>query len=105
MNEYPHIPAEIPVVLMESDLQPDEGAVQANPIPTMSYMSAAARADAVLASTPQVSHTTGVEHKHNVVDLTDADDDDYEDLSSEVVHKVENVPENENNKPKDEEDQ
>ena len=35
VNVYPHIPAEIPGVLMETDLKPDEGAVQANHIPTM----------------------------------------------------------------------
>ena len=28
VNAYPHIPAEIPGVLMEYNLQPDEGAVQ-----------------------------------------------------------------------------
>ena len=36
VNAYPHIPAEIPGVLMEYDLQPDEGAVQVTTIPTIS---------------------------------------------------------------------
>ena len=39
------------------------------------------------------------------MDLIDADEDDDEYLSIEVVHKVENVPENENDKPEDEEEQ
>ena len=40
---------------MESDLQPDEGAVQANPIPTMLYMDSAARENAGLEPTPGLS--------------------------------------------------
>ena len=55
VNTYPHIPAEIPGALMESDLQPDEDAVQANPIPTMSYLAAASRANAAISPTPGVS--------------------------------------------------
>ena len=35
VNVYPHIPAEVPVLLMKSDLQPDDSAIQANPIPTI----------------------------------------------------------------------
>ena len=93
VNAYPHIPAEIPGAIMKYDLQPGEGAVQANPIPTMSYMTAAAWANAGLALNPRVSQTTCVEPTHNVVELIDADDDDDEDLSSELVHKVEDVPE------------
>ena len=81
-------------MLLESDLHPDEGAVQANPITTMSYITAAAQENSGLALTPQVSQTIGVEPIYNVVDLTDADDNDVEDLSSEVVHKLEFVPEN-----------
>ena len=61
---------------MQSDLQPDEGALQVNSIPTMLYMAAAARANAGIAPTPRVLHTTGVEPTHNCVDLTDADYDD-----------------------------
>ena len=105
VNTYPNIPAEISGVLMESDLQPDEGSVQANPIPIMSYMAAAAWANACLALNPRVLQITGVEPTHNVVDLTDTDEDDDKDLSSEVVHKVDDLHENENNEPKDEEDQ
>ena len=55
VNAYPHISAEIPGVIMESDFHPDEGALQANPIPNMSYMYAAAWANSGLVSTPQVS--------------------------------------------------
>ena len=66
-------------------------------------MAAASRANSDLTLTPRVLQTTGVEPTHNVVDLTDVNDDDDEDLSSEVVHKVEDVPESENNHPKDEE--
>ena len=105
MNEYPHIPEKIPGLLMEYDLQPDEGAVQANPIPTMSYMDVAARANAGLAPTPRVSQNTGVETTHKVLELKDSYEDGDENLSSEVVHIVEDVPENEKNQPEDEEDQ
>ena len=90
VNTYPCIPIEIPGVLMTSDLKPDE----ANPIPTMSYIAAADRENAGLAQTPRVLQTTGVEPTQNIVDLIDADDDDDEDLISEVVHKVEDVPAN-----------
>ena len=62
--------------------------MQANHIPTMSYLDAVARANDGLSPTPGVSHTTGVEPTHNVVDLTDSYEDDDEDLSSEVVHKL-----------------
>ena len=94
VNAYPHIPAEISGVPIEYDSQPDEGGVQENRIPTMSYLAAADRANSGLALTPGVSQTTGVELTHNVLDLTDVDDDYDEDLISEVIHKVENVPEN-----------
>ena len=39
------------------------------------------------------------------MDITDADDYDDEDLISELLHKVKNVPENENDHPGDEENQ
>ena len=52
-----------------------------------------------------MSQTTGVEPTHNAVYLIDADDNDVEYLSSEVVHKVEDVTANDNDQPKDEEDQ
>ena len=92
VDAYPHIPAEISGVPIEYDLQPDEGNVQENPIPTMSYLSAADRANSGLASTPGLSQTTGVEPTHNVLDLIDVYDDYDEDLISEVIHKVANVP-------------
>ena len=60
VDQYHHIPAEIPGVLMESDLRPDEGALKANPIPTMSYVPETACANSVLAPTPIVSQTTGL---------------------------------------------
>ena len=41
-------------VRMTSHVQPDTGAVEVPPVPTMSYLAAAARANAGLA------HTTGV---------------------------------------------
>ena len=77
VNTYLCIPIEIPGVLMTSYLKPDE----ANTIPTMSYIAEADRENAGLAKTPRVLQTTGVEPTHNVLDLTDADDDDYKDLN------------------------
>ena len=69
----------------------------------MSYLAAAAWANTGLAPTPQVSHTTGLEPIDKIVDLTDADENDVQDLSSEVVYKVESVPANEKDQPKDKE--
>ena len=54
-----HIPAEITGVRMEAHVQPDIGAIQAPPVPTMSYLAAAARANAGLAPYIEVSQTTG----------------------------------------------
>ena len=54
VNAYPHIPVEIPGVILESHLQPDEGAVQANTIPIISYLAADTRKNAGLATTPRV---------------------------------------------------
>ena len=56
-------------------MQPDVGPVQAPPVPTMSYLAAAARANAGLAPTTGVSQTTGVGSTHNVVDLKDEDNE------------------------------
>ena len=50
-----HIPAEIPGVRMEAHVQPDIGDIQAPPVPTMSYLAAAARANAGLAPSTEVS--------------------------------------------------
>ena len=46
--QHMHIPAEIPGVRMEAHVQPDIGAIHVPPIPTMSYLDAAARANADL---------------------------------------------------------
>ena len=46
-----------------------------------------------------------MEHTYKGVDLIDADDDDVEDFSIEMVLGVGSVPSNENYEPKDEEDQ
>ena len=46
-----------------------------------------------------------MEPTHKVVDLTYVDDDNDEYLSSEVVYKVENVPDNENYQPEDEDEE
>ena len=74
-----------------------------NHIPTTSYIAVADRDISGIAPTTIVLQTTRVEPTHNVVDLIYADDDDNEYLISEVVHKVEDVPENENNYSEDEE--
>ena len=50
-----HIPAEIPVVRMEAHVKPDTGAIQAPPVPTMSYLAAAAHANSGLATSTEVS--------------------------------------------------
>ena len=78
MDAYLHIPSEILGVLLESDLQTDEGAVQVNPIPTMLYLSALTWGNSDLAPTPCVLQTTGVEPTHKIMNLTDVDDDDVE---------------------------
>ena len=51
---YPHIPAEIPGVRLESDLRPDEGTVQRSPVPSMSRIAAAARANSGFPPTTMV---------------------------------------------------
>lgn len=60
---------------MEAHEQPDVGAVQAPPVPTRSYLAAAARENAGLAPITGVSQTTGV-LPTEVVDLT-AEEDDF----------------------------
>ena len=37
VSPFTHIPAEIPGVRMAAHVQPDTGAVEAPPVPTMSY--------------------------------------------------------------------
>ena len=58
VNAYPHIPVDISGVLPESDLQPDEGSIKANPILTMLYLSAAAQENNGLSPNPRVLQTT-----------------------------------------------
>ena len=48
VTQFTHIPAEIPGVRMAAHVKPDTGAVEAPPVPTMSYLAAAARANAGL---------------------------------------------------------
>ena len=55
---------------MAAHVQPDTGAVEAPRVPTMSYLAAAARANARLAPTTGVSQPAGVVST-GVVDLTD----------------------------------
>ena len=61
----------------------------------MSYLAAAAYANAGLDASTEVSQTTGVGPTQNVVDLIDADDKDYKEKVIRKVPKVEDVPENE----------
>ena len=75
VSKFTDIPAEIPGVRMEAHEQPDVGAIQAPPIPTKSYLAAAARANAGLAPLTGVSQTTGV-LPTKVVDLT-AEEEEY----------------------------
>ena len=89
VSKYPHIPDEIPGAHMEAHIQPDDGAVQASPVPTMTYLAAVDQINADLAPTTGMSQTTGVGPTHNVVDLIDADDDDD---NMEMVPTAETVP-------------
>ena len=85
ISKFSHIPAEIPGVRMEAHVQPDVGAIQAPPVPTMSYLAAAARANAGLPPTTGVSQAAGVVSTHNdVVDLTEEDDDDVEPMGTVI---------------------
>ena len=80
---------------MEAHVQPDIGAIQAPPVPTMSYLAAADRENDGLDPSTEVSQTTGVGATHNVVDLTYTDDKDDKQEVIRKVPKVEDVPENE----------
>ena len=55
VSQFTHIPAEIPGVRMAAHVKSDTGAVEAPPVPTMSYLAAAVRANAGLAPTTGVS--------------------------------------------------
>ena len=76
---------------MQSHVKPDVGPVQAPPVPTMSYLEAAARENAGLAPTTGVSQTTGVGSTHNVVDLTDIDNETVPMMAKEEDVIVEDV--------------
>ena len=93
VSQFTHIPAEIPGVCMTAHVQPDTGAVEAPPVPTMLYLAAAARANTGLAPTTGVSQPTGVVST-GVVDLTDATDDDANNTGTISVSKVdvEDIP-------------
>ena len=58
VSQHMHIPSEIPGVCMEAHVKPDIGAIQAPPVPTMSYLDAAACENSGLAPSTEVSHTT-----------------------------------------------
>eukprot|EP00957_Ditylum_brightwellii_P056703 4297585-Ditylum_brightwellii.AAC.1 len=73
---------------MASHVRPDDGAVQAPPVPKMSYIAAAVRANAGLAPTTGMSQPTGV-GPTNAVDLTDATDDDNNNKPPPTLPKVE----------------
>ena len=99
VSKFTHIPAEIPGVRMAAHVQPDTEAVQAPLVPTMSYLAAAATADAGFAPTTGVSQPTGV-GSTDVVDLTDAtdDNDDTETIAEpkvEYIHMEDVVEERE----------
>ena len=60
-------------------------------MPTMPYMAAATLTNAGLARTKRLFQNTGLEPIHNLLRPDHADDDDDGYLRSEVVHKVEDV--------------
>ena len=76
---------------MQAHVQPDAGPVQAPPVPTMSFLAAAAQENAGLAPTTGVSQTTGVGSTHNVVDLTSADNETVPMMAKEEDVIVEDV--------------
>ena len=80
VSNYPYIPAEIPGVRIEAHTQPETGAIEAPQQPTMSYLAAAARANAGLAPTTGVSQPTRVV-SIGVVDLTETIDDEPETIT------------------------
>ena len=101
-SNYPRIAAEIPGVCMGSDLQPENGTVQAEPVPSMSYLATAAHANAGLAPTTMVSQATGVVPTHNVVDLTQEDDDNDNEVCVEDVPDDKDDDDDDNNVHKNE---
>ena len=75
-------------VRMVAHVQPDTGAVEVPPVPIMSYLATAARANAGLAPTTEESQPAGVVST-GVVDLTDATDDNDDNSGTISVPKVE----------------
>ena len=75
VSQFTHIPAEISGVRMVAHVQSDTGAVEVPPVPTMSYLAAAARANACLAPTIGVSQPAEVVST-GVVELPYVTDDD-----------------------------
>ena len=88
VSRFTHIPAEIPGVCMAAYVQSDTSAVEAPPVPTMSYLAAAAWTNAGLAPTTGVLQPAGVVST-GVVDLTDATDDNDDNAGTILVPKVE----------------
>ena len=89
MSKFTHLLTEILGARMEAHVQPDVGAREVPLVPTMSYLAAAAQANAGLAPTTGVSQTTGVGSTRYVVDLTDADDEEMETVPTKA--KIEDV--------------
>ena len=83
VSKFTHIPAEILGVCMASYVHFDTGAVLVPLVPSMSYITAAARVNAGLAPTSGVSQPVGV-GPTNVVDLIDAPGDDDESKSLHI---------------------
>ena len=94
VSQFTHIPAEIPGVRMAAHVQPDTGAVEAPPVPNMSYLAAAVRANTRLPPTTGVSQPARVV-SISVVDLTDTTDV-YDDTETETIVapkvEVEDIP-------------
>jgi hypothetical protein len=82
---------------MAAHVQPDTGAIQAPPVPSMSYIAATARANARFAPTTGVSKPAGV-GPTNVIDLTDAPNNDDKSKTLQIPNEeVKDVPMEEDN--------
>ena len=90
VSPFTEIPAEILGVRLETHAQPDTGAIQAPPVPTMSDIAKIASANAGLAPTTGVSQPTGV-RSTGVVDSTNNSDDDNVTIGVPKV-EVEYIP-------------
>ena len=102
MSNYPHIPAEIPGVRLESDLQPENIAVQNKPVLSMSHLAAAAHTNAGLTPTIMASQATGMAPTHNAIDFTNEDDDADEDVCVEDVSDNKDDDDDDNDTQKNE---